>query len=213
MSYIFFDESGDLGFDLSKPKTSRYFTITCLFCINKRPIEKIIKRLMRSFSPKERARHDGVLHAYKETDRTRRHLLNELATLDVSIVTVYLDKRKIYTKPSDEERLLYNYVVNVLLDKIYSRSFVPLDEPVTLIASRRDTNKFLNKEFESYLSQQVMQNHRAAITVAIRTPAQEKGLQVVDCASWAIFRSMEYGDNSYRAILKRVIVEESPLFP
>jgi hypothetical protein len=28
MSYIFIDESGDLGFDFTKPKTSRYFLIT-----------------------------------------------------------------------------------------------------------------------------------------------------------------------------------------
>ena len=62
MAYIFLDESGDLGFDFSKPKTSRYFIITCLLCVNKRPIEKIVKRLMRSFSAKARARHDGVLH-------------------------------------------------------------------------------------------------------------------------------------------------------
>jgi len=122
-------------------------------------------------------------------------------------------KRKVYIQPSDEQRILYNYVANVLLDKIYNRSIVPLDEPINLVASRRETNKFLNKEFESYLSQQVSQNHQAHITVTIKTPAQEKGLQVVDCVSWAIFRGMEHGDDSYRAILKRVIVEEAPLFP
>ncbi len=213
MAFIYLDESGDLGFDLSKPKTSRYFIISCLFCTQKRPVEKIVKRLMRSFSANERARHDGVLHAYKETDRTRRRLLNELAKLDVSIITVYLDKRKVYTQPNDEERILYNHVANILLDKIYTRSLVPLDEPIILIASRRDTNKFLNREFESYLSQQVSQNHKAHIAVATKTPAQEKGLQVVDCVSWAIFRGMEHGDDSYRTILKRIIVEESPLFP
>ena len=40
MAYIFLDESGDLGFDFSKKRTSRYFIITCLFVSHKRPIEK-----------------------------------------------------------------------------------------------------------------------------------------------------------------------------
>jgi len=31
MAYIFLDESGDLGFDLSKGKTSKYFVIIFLY--------------------------------------------------------------------------------------------------------------------------------------------------------------------------------------
>ena len=30
--FIFLDESGDLGFDFDKAKTSRYFVITLLVC-------------------------------------------------------------------------------------------------------------------------------------------------------------------------------------
>ncbi|MCK4635926.1 MAG: DUF3800 domain-containing protein [Candidatus Moranbacteria bacterium] len=44
MAYIFLDESGDLGFDFSKQKTSKFFIVTCIFTNNKRPIEKIIKK-------------------------------------------------------------------------------------------------------------------------------------------------------------------------
>jgi len=44
MPYIFLDESGDLGFDFSKKRTSKYFIITCLFATNKRPIEKIVSK-------------------------------------------------------------------------------------------------------------------------------------------------------------------------
>lgn len=45
MSYIFLDESGDLGFDFNKKKTSKFFIVTFLFMENnKLSIEKIIKK-------------------------------------------------------------------------------------------------------------------------------------------------------------------------
>ncbi|MCA9407428.1 MAG: DUF3800 domain-containing protein [Candidatus Omnitrophica bacterium] len=44
MVHLFLDESGDLGFDFTKKKTSRVFVITCLFTEHKRGIEKIVKK-------------------------------------------------------------------------------------------------------------------------------------------------------------------------
>jgi hypothetical protein len=49
--------------------------------------------------------------------------------------------------------------------------------------------------------------------VEIRPPHQEKSLQVVDVACWAIFRKQEHGDSSYYNLIKQKIVEENPLFP
>ena len=45
MAYIFLDESEDLGFDFSKKNTSKVFIITCLFTQDKKPIEKIVKKI------------------------------------------------------------------------------------------------------------------------------------------------------------------------
>ena len=44
MAYIYLDESGDLGFDFNKKKTSKNFVVTCLFIENRKPIEKIVKK-------------------------------------------------------------------------------------------------------------------------------------------------------------------------
>jgi hypothetical protein len=53
MAYIFLDESGDLGFDFSKKKTSQYFVVTFLFVHKKRPVEKVIKNIFAGFSKRE----------------------------------------------------------------------------------------------------------------------------------------------------------------
>jgi hypothetical protein len=49
--------------------------------------------------------------------------------------------------------------------------------------------------------------------VEIDNPANEKCLQIVDFASWAIYRKREHNDEQYYNIIKKLIIEENPLFP
>lgn len=213
MAYIFLDESGDLGFNFKKAKTSKYFTITLLFLTRKDSIEKIVKKIFKSFTQKERRYHGGTLHAFRETPKTRIKLLTQLNEKDVAIVSLYLNKKKVYTKLQETKHALYNYVTNIVLDRICTKKLIPKNEPICLVASRRETNKFLNENFKEYLRKQIEGNHNLNIEVEIAAPHTEKCLQVVDMVCWAIFRSREHQDDTYRNLIKEKIVEESPLFP
>lgn len=207
------DESGDLGFDFSKEKTSRCFVITFLFVDNKKPIEKIVTRVFRDFSQRQRKHHPGTLHASKELPATRLQVLKELCRQKVSILSIHLNKSKVYTRLQDEKQVLYNYVTNILLDRIYTRKLIPLMEPIQLVASRRETNRFFNENFRNYLKAKVYPNQRLNMEVSIKRPSEEKCLQVADFACWAIFRKLEHGDGTYWSVIKEKIVEESALFP
>ena len=213
MAYIFLDESGDLGFDFTKKKTSKFFVVTCLFVTDKRPVEKIVKKIFQGFTKMQRKTHHGMLHAYKETPKIRTKLLSELAEKDIAIVSIYLNKQKVYTRLQDEKHILYNYATNILLDRISTKKLIPIKQPIHLIASRRETNRFLNENFKSYISGQVARKHKIKIEVEIKTPSQEKCLQVVDAACWAIFRKHEHDDESYFNLFKQKIVEMNSLFP
>lgn len=213
MSYIFLDESGDLGFNFKKKKTSKYFVITFLFVKEKQSLEKIVKKVFEGFSKKEVKYHNGVLHAVKETPKIRQKVLNLFRKNDVSnVIVIYLNKKKVYTRLQDEKHVLYNYVTNILLDRVCTKKLIPIDKKVFLVASRRETNKFLNQNFSNYLKNQVKSNHKLDIEIEIKSPTQEKSLQVVDMLSWSIFRKYEHGDDSYYNIFKQDIVEENPLF-
>jgi hypothetical protein len=213
MAHIFLDESGDLGFNFRKTKTSKYFVISFLFTKDKNRLERIVKKVYKSFTRKELKHHSGTLHAYKETRKTRIKTLQLLTKEDIAIVVIYLNKRKVYTKLQDEKHVLYNYVANILLDRVYTKKLIPLNTPIYLIASRRETNKFLNDNFKNYLENQLHRHHKIKITVEIKSPSQEKALQIVDMVSWAMFRKIEHEDESYALPLKGKIIEESPLFP
>ena len=211
MSYIFMDESGDLGFDFTKKGTSQYFLITFLFSSNKRGIDKCVKKVHAGL--RKRYKRVGVLHAYKDEPVTKKRLLSLLADKDCTIMAIVLNKRKVYTNLQDEKPVLYNYVTNILLDRIFSKKLLRGNEPIEIIASRKDTSRFLNLNFKSYLQSQLAKNHNVAVSVTIKTPAEEKALQAVDFVSWAIFRKYESKDEEYYRIIKGRIVEEKPLFP
>ncbi len=206
------DESGDLGFDFNKRHTSQFFVITFLFVPhNKRRIEKIIKKIHQGLNKKYK-RKSGVLHAVKEKPITRKRLLRFIAKENCQIMTIYLNKKKVFTRLQEEKQILYNYVTNILLDRIYSKKMISSNLPIHLIASKRETNKFLNLNFKSYLIKQVNYRHKSPISIQIATPFQEKALQAVDFISWSIFRKYERKDATYYNIIKSKIIEENSLF-
>ncbi len=212
MAYIFLDESGDLGFDFSKKRTSKYFIVTFLMVPeHRRAIEKVVRKthaeLARSIKRKV-----NVLHATHEKPITRQRLLKRLAEQDCALMVVYLNKSRVYTRLQDEKQVVYNYVTNILLDRIYSKRILEHTEHIELVASQRETNKFLNQNFCDYLHRSVADKHAGTLQVTIRTPTEEKCLQAVDFASWALFRKYEYGDESYYNLIKSKVVEENPLF-
>ncbi|MGA2666735.1 MAG: DUF3800 domain-containing protein [Patescibacteria group bacterium] len=211
MSYIFLDESGDLGFDFRKKRTSKFFIITFLFAQNKRPIEKIVKKIHSALKKKHKQK-GGVLHCFHEKPITRKRLLKQLAQKEIKILAIYLNKSKVYTKLQNQKDVLYNYVTNILLDRICSKKLIDFTKEINLVASRKETNKFLNLNFKNYLKDQIKNNHNLDIEVDIKTPFEEKSLQAVDFISWSIFRKYEYNDLSYYEIFKNLVFEENSLF-
>lgn len=211
MTYLFLDESGDLGFD-PKKKNSKYFVITIIFASDKKQLESIVKKIHKNLRKKVKKLSGGVLHAVKEKPVTRKRLLKSLAEKEISIMTIYLNKSKVYTHLQDEKHVLYNYVTNILLDRIMTKH-LDKDKEIILIAAKRETNKFLNTGFKDYLENQLKNKHKALIKIEIKMPSEEKTLQAVDFASWAIFRKYELKDDSYYNLIKKIIIEESPLFP
>ena len=210
MNYILLDESWDLGFKLERG-SSKYFAITILFTKSKRRLEKIARNTYKSLSKK--FKKVGVLHAYKEEPITRTRILSQVNTSDCSILAIIVNKRKVYTKLQDEKAVLYNYVTNILLDRLFTKKPIPPLEPVTLLASRRETKRLLNENFKNYLQNKIINDHKLQLTIEISSPSHEKSLQIVDVVSWAIFRRYEKGDDSYYNLIKSKIIEETPLFP
>lgn len=212
MTHIFLDESGDLGFDFTKNKTSRYFVITMLVCTSPGPVEKIVKRTFQSLSAKELQVHPGVLHCYKEKEGIRIKLLELLAAKEVNIITIIVNKENVKPGLRDKKHILYNYIAKTLLKEFYKSQTFPEIHSIKLVASKRETNKFLNEDFARYLKTQARDNHNLDLNIEIKTPYEDKCLQVADFACWAIFRKAEADECKYYDIISSKITAEIPLF-
>ncbi len=73
MSYIFIDESGNLGFNFDKKGTTSFFVITFLFTLSRNGIDKCVDKTVISL--KSKYRKIGCLHANRDEPSTRRKLL------------------------------------------------------------------------------------------------------------------------------------------
>lgn len=212
MAYIFMDESGCLGFDFTKSKTSKHFIITFLLVNNNKILDKIVSKTFRSIPTKKRRSHNGTLHCFKEDNKTKIKLFSLLKDKDVSVMVIFLNKCRVFTKLQNEKTILYNYVTNILLDRLFCKKILSIKDKITLVASRRETNRFLNENFKNYLESQVSSIHKTSLNVLVQPPSAVKGLQVVDFLSWAIFRKYEHNDDYFYNMIKNLIIEEKSLF-
>lgn len=207
--YIFLDESGDLGF---RKHSSKWFLFTVAMVSDARGLERVIKKVWRTL--KKKRKRLGELHASHEKDITRTRVLKGLAEIsDLKVMTVILNKHKVYVDLQNQKNYLYNYTANILLDRFHARGIVTPDEPIHLYADRKDTKKSLRENFVSYLTASMKKKRGGAFKVELHASHDNKSLQAVDFISWAIFRKYEHGDFAFYEIIKNKIVDERLLFP
>ncbi|MDR1187326.1 MAG: DUF3800 domain-containing protein [Bifidobacteriaceae bacterium] len=111
---VYLDESGDLGFDMSRGKTSRWFLVTALICSETKPVDKAVKKIFAGFT--------------------------------------------------------------------------------------------------AHLAEHVETPPGVGLTVEIKHPNAEKGLQAVDMASWSLFRMYEHDDPSYADLIAGRLLATSSVF-
>jgi len=212
MTIVFLDESGDLGFDLTKTATSRFFVVAALACQDSKPIDRVVKKIFTGFTKTQIKSRHGMLHASKEDRKTNERLLRGLAILDISVIVIHLDKTRIYTPIENEKHLLYNNIVNILLDRLVGLRVVPVDQPLQAIASQRETSSILNQNFRSYITLNDKQRIGPQTEVTIAPPSTFKGLQAADCISWSFFQKYEHGDPFFADLLVKRVVEERSIY-
>jgi hypothetical protein len=213
MKLLFQDESGDLGFDFSKSKTSRFFVITIVLMDEsaKRSAEKVVKNVFRKFA-EPKSHKEGVLHAANEKPVVRSHLLKGIAKKDIAIYAVILNKARVNDDLRKQPAKLYNFVTKTLLRYVYKKGGLLDANKNELVASRRETNRLLNDDFCHYLEGQMKKMSSSNFVVRIAPPYEEKCLQIVDFACWSVYRTVAHGDDSYQKLLGPGMVKTIRLF-
>jgi len=190
MRYIYMDESGDL-WKYNNQRNSKYFFIVFLITKDPRIAEQALKKVSKRMKNQKIVNKWWVFHANNEMQKTREKLLDYTVWKDFIIACCFVDKRDMYGISKDQH-LLYNNIVVKLLKYCIDRNIILKWEFIKFYAARKETNKYLNKQFETQIKDALA--WILDIDIFLRYPHQEKWLQLVDSFAYAIFRKHEYDD-------------------
>ena len=213
MRYLYLDESGDLGHDLTKIGTSRYFVITILeirsIAANK-AIEKAISRtLINKIHRKHSRKSPGIIEvkATNTTPAIKRYFYNKLSDVEFYVYSVILDKKKFVTELQYDKLRVYRFITQLVLKEI------PLGEATqqVVLALDRMMGSAEIRGFNELLRNQVETWIRPSVSLSIYHDYshENKPIQAVDLFSWGIYRKHEVGDTEwYDAFKARIKYEQ-----
>ncbi len=211
---IFLDESGDLGFDFSKSKTSRKFVITLLVCDSKEATDSFRKAVRRTLKNKLNRKKRGSrivqeLKGAKTGIDIKKYFYRHLIKKGWQLYTIVLNKERVYEelrKPKVKKKL-YNFLARFMLEKIDLRN---VGTAVTLILDL-SKNKEEVRDFNSYVENQLeaLLPLNVPLNIYHEHSYKNSGLQAVDLFCWGIFRKYEHGDSEWYDVFRSAITYES----
>jgi len=199
--FIFLDESGDLGFDWSKAKTSRYFTITLLVCDSTQVADAFrvaVRRTLRNkLNHKKSTRRVKELKGSATSLEVKRYFSRQMPEHGWGLYSVTLNKSRVYPDLQSKagKKKLYNFLARFLIEKLPLTS---APQGVHLVLDRCK-NKEEIQDFNGYIA-----NHLQGI-LPLETPlyiSHESSqnnpcLQAVDVFCWGIARQRSHKDDSW----------------
>ncbi len=214
--YIFLDESGDLGFDLSKTGTSKFFTMCMLVCDDVHIMRKVQKAVEKTLKNKINRKRNKPIHEIKSTSITheiKEYFLKNMPENGWSIYAVTITKENV--KPDLRTRhgkkKLYNWITKELLSHI--KKHKANSEQISIIVDKCK-NKTERGDFDNYIHAHLL-NFFSLMTKTMidhKESSSSYGLQAVDIFCGGIHRSFEHQDNKWKDCFKDKIKSNRPYF-
>jgi len=202
--FIYLDESGDLGFDFTKAKTSQYFVITILVCHHKQVVDGIATAVKRTLKNKlnHKKQNQRVVNELKgaETSLTiKQYFARHLPDDGWDIYSVTLNKSRVepHLQTKEGKKRLYNFLARFILEKIHFANDLPW---VNLIVDRCKNNEKI-KDFNNYVENQLdaLLPLNCMLTIDHLASHENAGLQAVDLFCWGIARKDAHKDTNWFA--------------
>lgn len=199
--YIYLDERGDLGFDLSKKGTSRKFVITLLVCKTQQAQKELKKAVRRTLKNKinksNRPKRHRELKGTNTTLQIKRYFYRQIQSEQWTLYSVILNKKNVLPKfhPSKGQNKLYNVLTRFLIQKIPLQS-VHTNVRLFVDRSKNTENRL---EFNRYLQTHIegLLPLNTGFNVEHLVSHEDAGLQAVDLFCWGIGRKYECGDTEW----------------
>ncbi|WP_347273664.1 DUF3800 domain-containing protein [Candidatus Kuenenia sp.] len=216
--FIFLDESGDLGFDFKKRKTTKKFVITLLVCDSDEARREFTKAVRRTLKNKlnRKMKNSRQVTELKGTGTSidiKKYFFRNIASNRWAIYSLALNKSRVesHLQTKTGKKKLYNFLSRFLLEKL---NLSNAGTNVELVVDRcknkeeiRDFNQYLINQLEALLPL------NTDLNILHLTSQESAGLQAVDLFSWGIFRKYECNDYGWYTIYQHKIGFETEYLP
>jgi len=212
MSYLYLDESGNLGHQFQHSGVSRHFVITILGVPDesaKKAIEKAIERTMKNkVRGKSKLQRNLIieLKGAKTSFAIKNYFYSQVANIPFKLYAVILDKKRFVNHLQVSENRVYNFVAHLVIKEF------PLEQAMTRLTLVLDRSKSKPeiRAFNQYLLNQVEARLPPQIPLDIfhDDSQHNKPIQAVDLFAWGIYRKYEEGDAQWYEVFRSKIVYE-----
>lgn len=211
MRTIIIDESGNLGSE------GNYFVIACVDTMNPKALKNIMRKKIHQAEKLFPEIKKGHAHEVKAKDAfpaVKHHMLECIASKDLCIHYIVLDKRYAKAPLMADKNIMYNYLVKIILsdaitekDKGSSINII-LDSHTVKIASTNSLKDYLKIYFNCEMGYELTMN----ITYVDSDSVAGYVVQAADYVANAIFTKYEHGYSVYaEPLLPRI--KEVERFP
>ena len=196
MSYIYIDESGDLG---TKKGSSKYFIIAAIKVEDSKKLDKIIKKTRRDF--KKKMLTSNEIKGGNLPYDLKIKILEKLKNIDYEVFIIVFDKANRYKIGYGDNKKAYDILASRLA------KLIKIDKPTFIFI---DKSKNKQKEIDDF--NQIFLNHlnniqKQPIKIEHADSMHYKGLQMADLISWSTFQNFENENPEFLDMVKNKVVK------
>ncbi|WP_400217498.1 DUF3800 domain-containing protein [Methanobrevibacter smithii] len=196
MSYIYIDESGDLG---TKKASSKYFVMAAIKVENSKKLENIIKKTRRDFKKKMLTSNEvkGGNLPYE----LKIKILEKLKNIDYEVFIIVFDKENRYKIGYGDNKKAYDILASRLA------KLINIDKPTFIFIDKSKNKQEEIDNFNELFLNNLNNIKKQPITIEHADSMHYKGLQMADLISWSTFQNFENDNPEFLDIIKNKVVK------
>ena len=196
MSYIYIDESGDLG---TKKASSKYFVMAAVKVENSKKLENIIKKTRRDFKKKMLTSNEvkGGNLPYE----LKIKILEKLKNMDYEVFIIVFNKENRYKIGYGDNKKAYDILASRLA------KLINIDKPTFIFIDKSKNKQEEIDNFNEFFLNNLNNIKKQPITIEHADSMHYKGLQMADLISWSTFQNFENDNPEFLDIIKNKVVK------
>ena len=198
MSYIYIDESGDLG---TKKFSSKYFVIVGVKVENPITLDRVINKTRRSV--KKKLLTSNEIKGSNLPYELKLKIFKKLKNVNYETFILVFEKINRY-------KIGYGYDNKELYDILASElaKLITITNPTFIFIDKSKNKNYEILKFNQKFLENLINYKNQPITIEYVNSMHFKGLQIADLISWSIFQSFEHDNNEFSRLIKNKTIKE-----